>query len=88
MVVRRTLQVFTATGAIRAWATVLMVILGFGLALGLTIGYVAKKSRDDDRRWCSLLVNLDDAYQQNPPTSPVGRQIAADMHNLRVGFGC
>jgi hypothetical protein len=82
------LRIFTPTGAIRAWASVLMVIVSFGLALGLTIAYVARVHRDDDRRWCALLSNLDDAYRQNPPTSPTGRQIAADMHNLRVGFGC
>jgi hypothetical protein len=46
-------RVFTPSGAVRAWASILMVIVGFGLALGLTIGYVAKTRREDDRRWCA-----------------------------------
>lgn len=43
-------RVLTPTGAIRAWATVTMLILGFGLALGLTIGYVNKVDEEAERR--------------------------------------
>lgn len=44
---------------------------------------------DSDRRWCALLSDLDDAYQAPPgPTTEVGRKVAAEIHRLRVGFGC
>jgi hypothetical protein len=38
-------------------------------------------------RWCSTLVTLDDADQHAPPpTSPFGRHLVADFHNLRQEF--
>lgn len=44
---------------------------------------------DSDRRWCALLVELDHAYNQPPgPSSEVGRKVASEIHQLRVGFGC
>ena len=44
---------------------------------------------DSDRRWCALLVDLDAAYQTAPgPTTELGRKVAAEIHNLRVSFGC
>jgi hypothetical protein len=53
-----------------------------------SIVYANHVAQQSNRNWCALVSNLDDAYRQNPPTSPVGRQIAADMHNLRVRLGC
>jgi hypothetical protein len=44
---------------------------------------------DSDRRWCALLVELDHAYNQPPgPASDVGRKVASEIHQLRIGFGC
>ena len=44
---------------------------------------------ENDRRWCSLLGDLDSAYQAPPrPTTPTGRKVADEIHRLRVGFGC
>ena len=44
---------------------------------------------DSDRRWCALLVDLDNAYRTSPgPTTEIGRKVAAEIHRLRVGFGC
>lgn len=40
------------------------------------------------REICGLIVVLDDAYRQNPPTTELGRHIAAEMHTYRVGLGC
>ncbi len=74
---KRLVKVFTPTGAIRAWATVLMLVLGFGLALGLTIGYVDKVDRAAERRnverardFCAVVVLIDDRNQQVPPKLP------------------
>lgn len=44
---------------------------------------------ESDRRWCSLLSELDAAYQTPPgPTTEVGRKVAEEIHQLRVGLGC
>lgn len=45
--------------------------------------------QESDRRWCALLSELDDAYAGPPaPTTELGRKVAAEIHRLRVGFGC
>lgn len=44
---------------------------------------------DSDQRWCSLLTELDNAYSAPPgPTTDTGRKVAAEVHQLRVDFGC
>jgi hypothetical protein len=44
---------------------------------------------ESDRRWCALLTELDNAYEAPPgPTTETGRKVAAEIHQLRVGFGC
>lgn len=89
-------RVLTPTGAIRAWATVLMLVLGFGLALGLTIGYVTKVDKAAERRnversrdWCRIIVMLDDRNQKLPPAQD---KETADfrqaLHDLRISKGC
>ena len=88
---RRALHVFTPTGALRAWATTLMLILGFGLALGLTIGYVARTRHLDDRRWCALLGTLIAPQPTTPPATPQearGREITEKIRKLYDDLGC
>jgi hypothetical protein len=85
------MHVFTPTGAVRAWASILMVIVGFGLALGLTIGYVAKTRRDDDRRWCALLSMLVAPQPTTPPQTPQearGRKVTEQIRKLYHDLGC
>lgn len=86
---------FTASGAFRAWVTTLLVIAGFGLALGLTVGYVRKVDRQADlrdqeraREICGLISVFDDAYQRSPPQTAVGRRAAVEMHAYRRKLGC
>jgi hypothetical protein len=44
---------------------------------------------ESDRRWCALLTELDNAYATSPgPTTEVGKKVAAEIHGLRVSFGC
>lgn len=82
---------FTPTGALRPWATLLMLILGFGLALGLTIGYVARTRAQDDQRWCSLLHTLITPQPTSPPQTPQearGRAVTDQIRRLHAEFGC
>lgn len=45
--------------------------------------------READQRWCTLLVELDDAYKAGPPpTGETGKRIAEAIHGLRLGLGC
>lgn len=54
----------------------------------MSIWYANHVAEESNRNWCDLVTTLDAAYQANPPQSPIGRQLAADMHNLRVRLGC
>ncbi len=87
----RKLQVLTPTGAMHAWVVVLSLIVGFGLALGLTIGYVAHNRAQDDRRWCDLLGTLLAPQPSTPPQTPQearGRKVTAEIERLYHEFGC
>lgn len=74
-------------------ATVVLSMLGVGLAGVVYIGHVDSQreaaERESDRRWCDLLVTMDDAYRSGPPpTTDVGKRVAAAIHTLRVQLGC
>lgn len=48
---------------------------------------------ESDRRWCKLLGDLDGAYNQPPPKTETGKNVAAEIHRLHTqpqprGFGC
>ena len=47
-----------------------------------------RTAREGERRWCSLLGTMDSAYQEAPPSTPTGRKLAADIHELHEGFQC
>jgi len=50
-----------------------------------------RKARvEADRRWCALMVELDNAYQSGPtqPTTEIGRRVAAAISALRASLGC
>jgi hypothetical protein len=64
-------------------ALVLAVVLG-----GLEIWYSNHVARESNRAWCSLIDTLDDTYRQQPPTTPTGEQVAAEVHALRLRLGC
>lgn len=89
-------HVLTPTGAFRAWATVTMLILSFGLALGLTIGYVRKVDEDAERRnlqrareICGLINLIDDRNQRmTPSTDPDTTAFRAELHRFRLALGC
>lgn len=43
---------------------------------------------ESQRKWCALLVPLDDGYKVTPPPTESGRRFARIIHGLRVDFGC
>lgn len=42
------------------------------------------KTNKEVQNFCDLLITLDRAYQQIPPSSDLGRAVATAMHNLKV----
>lgn len=92
----RALHLFTATGAMRAWAATMLTIVCFGLALGLTVAYVRKVNADAEarnvqrsREICGLIVLIDDRNQALPPESdPDTAAFRAELHRYRVALGC
>lgn len=79
----------------------LVAILLSSLTTGATALVVAKQQQaqserrdrlarqESDQRWCALLTDLDAAYQTSPgPSTELGKKVAAEIHKLRVGFGC
>ncbi len=88
-------RVLTPTGAMRAWVTLLAVIVGFGLALGLTIGYVKKVDREAEDRnvqryrdICGIIVLIDDRNQAITPSTPDQKQFIDELHRYRIKLGC
>jgi hypothetical protein len=52
------------------------------------IQYADHTRRESERKWCSVVTTLDDAYHSTPPQTPIGRKIAADLARLRRDLGC
>lgn len=44
--------------------------------------------READRRWCTLLVLLDENNKARPPATATGREYTRIIHGLRVSLGC
>lgn len=77
-----------STGALRGLIFAYVSIVAVILAGVLYVHYVNTRN---DRRWCKVLIAIDEAYDQarsNPNTSPAGRHIAEEFHKLRIDFGC
>jgi hypothetical protein len=89
-----------STPLIRAWYAIAVSFVAcavIALAGVVYTNYVQSQARhrteaeraESDRRWCALLTELDNAYATSPgPTTEVGKKVAAEIHQLRVGLGC
>lgn len=51
-------------------------------------GQREQAEREADRRWCLLLTTLDRAYSSVPPSTELGRQVAAAITRLTVDLNC
>jgi hypothetical protein len=89
-----------STPLIRAWYAIAVSFVACAVIALAGVGYtnyVQSQARhrteaeraESDRRWCALLTELDNAYATSPgPTTEVGKKVAAEIHQLRVGLGC
>ena len=57
------------------------------MALG-SIVYANHVATRSAQQWCSVINTIDDAYRAQPPTTPTGKKIAAEMHELRTNLRC
>ena len=74
--------------ALYALGAVYVCLVAIVIAGILYTNYVNQRN---NHRWCSVLVSIDDAFQQvsnNPTSTPAGRHIAEEFHRLRIDFEC
>lgn len=76
----------TSSGALRAWWSVLMVLVVAVLVAGAGVVYTRHAQRESDRRWCELLTTLDQPGA--PATTERGRLIQQQIHRLHAELGC
>ena len=69
-------------------------LIAFVSVLAVTISgivYTNYVARENNRQWCSVLIAIDQAYEQvrdNPNASAAGKHIAEEFHRLRLEFHC
>lgn len=50
---------------------------------------ISKRALDESNaKWCTVVVAQSDAYRETPPKTPVGKNIAKALDDLRGGLGC
>jgi hypothetical protein len=68
-------------------AVIFLFCLSVALA-GFCLIFTAHAVSSNNRKWCSTIVLIDDAYRSRPPSTPTGRKLAGDFGVLRREFGC
>lgn len=64
-------------------------LVGVGIAIAFTLWYTAHQDAQNDRRWCKLMVSLDQRYQALPsPVTPEAAQFRDNVHELTKDLGC
>lgn len=76
------------TPAVRVWYAIVVAFIACVVVALASVFYASQIQRESDRRWCSLMTNLDDAYRATPPQTDTGRSVAAEVHKLRAELGC
>jgi uncharacterized protein (DUF1501 family) len=89
-------KALTSTGAFKAWASLLIAVVGVATALVLTIGYVKKETTASEERnvkrqreICGIVRLIDDRNQEMPPaTDPATADFRRELHAYRESLGC
>ena len=74
------------------WYAVTAVVVSCLLVSVVGVTYT-KKTTDhavhkSEQNWCDIIRTLDDAYRQTPPQTEAGKNLAKQMHELRIRFEC
>lgn len=67
------------------WAAMLASSLAVGVGSVMISVHVNTES---DRKWCSIVETLNTSYRQQPPTTPSGRNVAANIAELHRSLNC
>lgn len=71
-----------------AWQTVVVALVLAVVSAAASMVYANRVAHESERQWCGVVTALDDAYRQEPPQTPTGREIADSIAELRREFGC
>jgi len=67
----------------------LVMVLFFAVLVGAgSVVYSNHVAAESQRKWCSLISTMDEAYSATPPTTEIGRKLARDIKSLRAEFDC
>lgn len=72
----------------KIWYAVIASYVSGILVTGSGLVYMNHVDTESNRKWCSLVVTLDETYRQTPPTTEVGRKVAVSINGLRQDFRC
>lgn len=77
----------TKTGAIRAWWSLLMVLVAAVVVGVACITYTSHVQQQSDARFCPVLI-LSDRPAVRPPQTPDEVKARQALHKLRLDLGC
>lgn len=79
----------------KLWYLLVSMIVTLVIVAALGWVYTGRVDRENDRanelndrKWCNLLIVLDDSYKEAPPTSRTGQLVATSIRKLRNDLGC
>ncbi|TDB78882.1 hypothetical protein [Micromonospora sp. KC721] len=72
----------------RAWQVVFASLVFAAVVAVSSMVYANSVARTSERSLCDLVVRLDDTYRTMPPQTATGRQLAAEIAELRKKLGC
>lgn len=66
-----------------------IIVFSFAILVVVSIFYTNLVQHQSERKWCDLMVTLDDSYRPNYDKLTVpGKTVADQIHRLRGEFGC
>lgn len=77
-------------GETQLFWTAIMMLVAFAALVSFQIIYTNRKAVEADRRWCDMIIGLDDNYRAAPPGSLPPRTVvfAKQIHKLRQDLRC
>lgn len=74
----------------KTWWAVFTAVVCISAAMIFSVLYANSVDRESNRRWCGVVTTLDDAYNQSGtrPQSQIGLDLAREIRQLRIDFGC
>lgn len=69
------------------YSLVMVVVCCVATGIGAAV-YSVNTAREGDRKWCSLVSTLDNAYKATPPVTATGKLMAGQIHQLLQDFDC